>query len=92
MSKFLELLNGNKTYIIAAVSLVVIFLNIVEVITMEQMNTLLALLGTGGLASLRHGQQKAENAAVKAVDKAEVAVVAAEKAVVKAEVAVEAAK
>lgn len=46
------LLKGRKTYICATLGAVVVFLQLLEIIDAQTANTLLTLLGFGGLAAL----------------------------------------
>lgn len=56
----MDWINGNKTYIIAVVGAVVTLLWYLGVITQEQATAILVALGFGGMATLKHGQAKAE--------------------------------
>lgn len=56
----MDWINGNKTYIVAAVGAIVTLLWYLGVITQEQATAILVALGFGGMATLKHGQQKTE--------------------------------
>jgi hypothetical protein len=53
MDKVMEFLAGKKTYIVAAAGAIIQGLVFAGVITQEQANQLLVLLGFGGFAALR---------------------------------------
>jgi len=53
-------LDGKKTYLIGLVGLCVVGANLVGFLDAETANTLLGLLGFGGLISLRAGVSKAK--------------------------------
>lgn len=53
MGKFLEALNGKKTYLLAAAGAVIQGLVFAGVLTQEQAAPLLAMLGFGAAATLR---------------------------------------
>ena len=53
--KVWEYLKGKKTYIVSGLFVIVTGLNAEGLITPDQYELILALLGFAGLASLRHG-------------------------------------
>ena len=55
IKKVVAYLEGKKTYAIGAVAILVIVANLGGVLEAELANTLLGLLGFGGLITLRHG-------------------------------------
>ena len=54
----IEWLRGKKSYIFAALGALAVFAKLVGLIDEATMNTLLALLGFGGLAALKAGQAR----------------------------------
>lgn len=59
MSNLAQLLSGKKTYIIGVAAIVTIAGYLFGVVDAETANTLLGLLGFGGLITLRAGLAKA---------------------------------
>lgn len=55
MSTLLEFFEGKKTYLVAFSVAVVLFLKLSNLIDEATANTVLVLLGAGGLAALRAG-------------------------------------
>lgn len=61
MTSILNMIDGYKSYLIAALVAVVIFLDLTDVLPLEQTITLLGLLGAGSIATIRHSIEKLEN-------------------------------
>lgn len=61
MNRILNLVDGNKTYIVAAAVAIVVFLDQAEILPIDQTIALLGLLGAGSIATIRHSIQKLES-------------------------------
>lgn len=61
MQKIINLVDGNKTYISAALIAVVIFLDQADILPLEQTIALLGLIGAGSVAAIRHAISKLES-------------------------------
>lgn len=61
MEKLMNLVDGNKTYITAALVAVVVFLDQSDILPIEQTITLLGLIGAGSVAAIRHAISKLES-------------------------------
>jgi len=59
--KFIEYLEGKKTYLVAIAGIVVIVLRYFDVIDVELTNYLFGLLGLGGIAAFRSAIRKLES-------------------------------
>jgi hypothetical protein len=60
MNKILNSVDGSKTYITAGIAAIVVFLQMAEILPIEQTIALLGLLGAGSVASIRHAIEKLE--------------------------------
>lgn len=61
MEKIINLVDGNKTYITAALVAAVVFLDQADILPIEQTIALLGLLGAGSIAAIRHAISKLES-------------------------------
>ena len=61
MSRFLNLINGNKTYIVAAIFSVAYFFLQIDVISEEMFEIILNLDGAAALVALRSALKKLES-------------------------------
>lgn len=58
MKSILNSMDGKKTYIVAGLAGLVVFLHIGDILPAEQTYSLLSLLGVGSIATIRHAIQK----------------------------------
>ena len=56
----MKLVNGNKTYLSAAGIAIVVFLDLAEIVSLEETITILSLIGAGSIAAIRHAIKKLE--------------------------------
>lgn len=61
MQKIINLVDGNKTYISAALIAVVVFLDQADILPLEQTIALLGLIGAGSVVAIRHAISKLES-------------------------------